>query len=203
MLLLLIRHAETDAVGVRLAGRAPGHNLNAAGRSAAERLGTALSPLPLAAVYASPRERAQQTAAAVALAHRLTVHTLEAIDELDFGEWTERSFAELEDDPSWHRWNASRGTARIPGGETMLEVQQRVVNALERVAAAHAGETIAAVSHADVIRAALTLWLGIPLDELLQVEVAPASVHAVRFEGEARRVLPVSSPHPRETPARP
>jgi ribonuclease H / adenosylcobalamin/alpha-ribazole phosphatase len=189
MLLLLIRHAHTDAVGVRLAGRAPGHELNATGRAEAERLGRRLAAVPLTAIYSGPLARAQQTAAAIAKPHGLAVRTLPALDELDFGEWTGRTFEELAADPRWRTWNEARGSAGTPGGETMLEVQRRVVEGLSRLVQSHAGETIAAVSHADVVRAALAFWLRMPLDDLLKLEIAPASASSVTFEGGVPRVI--------------
>jgi probable phosphoglycerate mutase len=98
---LLVRHASGDHVGRRLAGRAPGAPLNDAGREEAARLASWLAPVPLAAVYSSPLERARDTAASVAAPHGLPVTVDEAFTELDFGGWTGRSVESLAGDALW------------------------------------------------------------------------------------------------------
>ncbi|MGH9004897.1 MAG: histidine phosphatase family protein, partial [Acidimicrobiia bacterium] len=70
-LLLLLRHAVTEHTGARLSGWTPGLHLSAAGREQAGALAERLGPVPLDAVYASPLERCQETAAVVAEAKGL------------------------------------------------------------------------------------------------------------------------------------
>ena len=178
---LLVRHGSNDYVGRALAGRSLGVHLNAAGRVEAGRLARRLAPLPIAAVYSSPLERAVETAAPLAVARSLDPRLVEAAAEIDFGEWTGRTIAELEADPLWRRFNTERSTTRPPGGELMAEAQARMVGAVEDLRAAHPGETIALVSHADVIRAALAHYAGIPLDAIGRFEIRPASVTTLRL----------------------
>ena len=178
---LLVRHGSNDYVGRALAGRSLGVHLNAAGRAEAGRLARRLAPLPIAAVYSSPLERAVETAAPLAVARSLDPRLVEAAAEIDFGEWTGRTIAELEADPLWRRFNTERSTTRPPGGELMAEAQARMVGAVEDLRAAHPGETIALVSHADVIRAALAHYAGIPLDAIGRFEIRPASVTTLRL----------------------
>src|SRR5687767_1544713 len=85
---LLIRHATTDTVGKRLAGRLPGVSLNEAGRAQAQQLAARLAGLPVAAIYSSPLERAVETARPLAQGLQLETAVCEAFLELDFGEWT-------------------------------------------------------------------------------------------------------------------
>jgi probable phosphoglycerate mutase len=173
---LLVRHASGDHVGRRLAGRAPGAPLNDAGREEAARLASWLAPVPLAAVYSSPLDRARDTAAALAAPHRLPVAVDEAFTELDFGDWTGRSVESLAGDALWDRFNRVRSTTRPPGGELMLEAQARAVNALAALAERHDGAVVAVVSHADVLRAVIAHFSGTPLDLFLRVVIDPASV---------------------------
>ena len=187
--LLLIRHALTDAVGHVLTGRAPGVALNEQGRAQAEALGRRLATASLAAVYSSPLERALATAQAVAREHGLAVECRPGLHEVDFGAWTHRTVASLAGDPLWERFHAQRGRAEVPGGEAMLAVQARMVAELEALAARHPGAVVAAVSHGDPIRAALLHYLGTPLDLFERIEVQPASISVVRFDGSGPRVL--------------
>lgn len=181
MRLLLVRHAHTAAVGRTLAGRAPGLGLSAAGRAEAAALGAALASAPLAAVYASPLARARETAAAIARPHGVRVDEAPGLIEIDYGAWTGRAIdAFAADDVAWRSWNAARDTATIPGGEAFVAVSARVEAAMQSLAHRHAGAdvgaTIVAVSHADVVRAALGVALGIPGARQLALDVAPASV---------------------------
>lgn len=150
--------------------------LSEAGELQARRVGERLARESLAAVYSSPRERAQRTAEAVARAAGLDVRIAAGLDEVDFGDWTGCSFAELAGDPGWDDWNARRGGACPPAGETMAAAAQRIVDEIERVAAAQAGGAVALVSHCDMIRAAVAHYLGLPLDHLLRFDIDPASI---------------------------
>ena len=101
--------------------------------------------------------------------------------EMDFGDWTGRTFAELERLPGWQRFNAERATTGAPGGETAVALQHRVVRTLERLHARHPGETILVVSHLDVIRSAILYCTSQSLDLIHQVEVAPGAVAAIEL----------------------
>ncbi len=186
----MIRHALTDAVveGV-LGGRREGVSLNAAGRHDAETLAERLRDLPITAVYSSPLERAAETAGLIAGERGVLVTISDAFNELDAGDWTEKTFASLQGDDVWRAFNGFRSCTRIPGGEVMAEVQARVVTGLGRLREAHPGECIAVVSHADVIKAAIGYYAGIPIDLLHRIEISPASVSVVRLDNEHVSIL--------------
>jgi probable phosphomutase (TIGR03848 family) len=190
--LLLLRHAACDHVGHRIAGRAPGIHLNSEGRAEAAALAEGLGQLPIGAVYSGPLERAWETAAA--LANRLGRPVLPApgLDELDFGEWTGRSLDSLATEPLWRKFNEARGASRIPGGESMREAVDRATAELARIRREHPDGLVAAVSHGDVIRGVLLDCLGMPLDHVHRLEVAPASVSVVRLDDPEPRVLAVN-----------
>jgi probable phosphomutase (TIGR03848 family) len=193
---LLVRHGAGAHVGRRLAGRAPGTTLNDEGRAQAERLAEVLAPLAPAAVYASPLERAHETAAPLARRLGADVRTVEGLTELDFGEWTGADFHAMADDPAWRHFNSYRSGTRIPGGELMLEVQARAVAELLRLRDRHEDETIVAVSHGDTIRAILGHFAGIPIDLLHRVEISPASITELELAEWGCRVLCVNSERP-------
>ena len=143
---------------------------------------------PLAAVYSSPRERAWYTAREIAEPHGQKVRIEDALDEVHFGKWTGRGFDQLEDDPLWTQWNERRSLARPPAGESMAEAVERAAAALDRIAAEHDGETVAAVSHCDIIRGVIAHYLGLPLDNLLRFDVDPASVSRLSLGAWGARV---------------
>lgn len=180
-LLLLLRHAVTEHTGAVLSGWTPGLHLSEQGREQAEALAGRLEPVPLDAVYASPLERCQETAAVVAGAKGLKLETLEDVGEVRYGGWTGRTLKELGREPLWKVVQATPSAARFPDGESIFEMQARAVLAVERLRGAHPGQTVAVCSHADVIKAVVCHYLGMHLDLFQRVVVSPASVTAIAF----------------------
>jgi probable phosphoglycerate mutase len=189
---LLVRHAQHVEFGTVLSGRRRDVALSPEGLEQAAIVADLLGTLPLAAVYSSPRERAWYTAREIAEPHEIKVTAEDRLDEIDFGEWTGRSFAQLEGDPAWERWNEERGSARPPGGESMAEATERALSFLAEAAAEHGGATILAVSHCDIIRGVIAQCLGLSLDNLLRFDVDPASVSRISIGNWGTRVMSVN-----------
>lgn len=178
--LLLIRHAAHVHLDATFSGRMPGVPLSDAGRAQAAALGQRLAGAGITRVQCSPLERTRDTASAIAAAGGVAApEEVAGLLEIDLGDWTGRSFASLDGDPAWTAWNERRGSARIPGGETMAEAHARIVAHLRRLVRENDGETVALVSHSDMIRGAVAWVLGLPLDHLLRFDVGPASVTRV------------------------
>nr|WP_294170836.1 histidine phosphatase family protein [uncultured Sphingomonas sp.] len=171
-----MRHAAHADFGHRLTGRGSDGGLTQDGRSQADALAAELSRDAVAAVYASPRLRTRQTAEAIAAVHGLPATVTEALDEIDFGAWTGRSFEELDGQPEWDRWNSRRSVARCPGGESMTEALDRAAAFVDEVGQRHGGQTVVLVTHCDIIRALLCREHGRSLDDILRFEAGPASV---------------------------
>jgi len=190
--LYLIRHASHDHLGRILSGRTPGIPLSDDGRRQARRLSAALSARRFASIWSSPVQRARETAQEIVTGRGLSVQVDNALDEIDFGDWTGKTFDTLAVDGQWAIWNSARGEALTPAGESMSAVQMRVVTFARNVALAHPGEAVALVSHCDVIRAALAGWLGLPLGNALNFDVDPASVSRVAVGDWGARVLSIN-----------
>ncbi|HEX5222226.1 MAG TPA: histidine phosphatase family protein [Verrucomicrobiae bacterium] len=188
----LVRHASNDLLPHTLAGRMPGVHLNEKGRREAERLADRLAPVPVHQIFSSPLERAKETANPLAKRLGLKMEVAEALNEIDFGDWTGKRLAELDCLERWRRWNCCRGTARIPNGETMLEVQNRMVDALTLWRQRFPDETIALFGHGDPIRATLLYFAGMPPDFIHRLEVSPAGVSIVELDDWAVRVRAIN-----------
>jgi probable phosphoglycerate mutase len=186
--LLLIRHGLNDAVGIRLAGRAP-VELNEVGHAQAEQLVTRLTGVRIDAIYASPLVRTRQTAAPLARVRGLEVREMAGAIEFGMGEWDGQRFNDLKLDAGWQRFNAQRSLTRGPGGELMLEVQTRFVTALLEATTEHAGGTIVVFSHADLIRAAVLYFAGMPIDFFHRLDVAPASICAIALRPDGPALM--------------
>jgi probable phosphoglycerate mutase len=183
--LFLVRHGETNAVGRKLVGRAPQVPLNPAGVDQAERLARYFALVPIQAVYASPLERAWETAEALAKPHALRVVAEEALTDVEFGSWTGRTLSELRDDKQFQVFNLFRSGTAPPDGESIIDVQARMVGLLRRLAREHAETSVVVVGHADPLRAAVAYFLGVPVDMILRLEIDPGSVSVLDLGSES------------------
>jgi probable phosphoglycerate mutase len=147
----------------------------------------------IAAVYASPLERARETAALIARAPRLAVRVEPGLTDIDIGEWTGLSLKQARRKPEWVVVQRHPSGFRFPGGESFTEMQARVTAALGRLIARHPGEVVVAVSHADSIKAAVAHALGTSLDLFQRIVIAPASVTAIAYRRDGPAVLTVNS----------
>lgn len=186
--LLLIRHATTAATGTRLGGRTKA-SLDDAGRAQADAAADRLSDLPLKAVYTSPLPRTRETAELVAARHGLEVREHDGLLEVEYGRWTDRPLKPLTRTKLWPVIQARPSLVRFPEGETIRGAQARGVEAVEEIVARHRRDVVAAVSHADIIKALVAFYLGLPLDLFQRLHVGPASVTVLALGPGAQPAL--------------
>ena len=187
--LLLLRHLPHTEQDRRLVGRRPGVALAPVPPAAQEALIRRVAEHgPPVAVQSSPLDRARATAEPIAQAFGLPVAVAPALNEIDYGAWTGRTLAELDPDPLWRRWNHFRGGTRPPGGESMTEVQHRAWAHALALRDRHPDATLLLVSHGDVIRALLLQALGMPLELIFRLDVAPGSLSALELDDWGARL---------------
>jgi probable phosphomutase (TIGR03848 family) len=189
---LLIRHGHTDTAGKRLTGWERGIHLNEHGHRQAEGLVARLEGVPIAAIYSSPLERCRETAAPLSAARRLPVTVRRPLLEVDYGGWTGRTIASLRRTKLWRVVQQTPSAVTFPDGESLLGVQARAVAEIDALAAAHGTETIAVVTHADVVRLALANYAGMHLDAFQRLVVEPASVSVVVVGSGSPRLVKVN-----------
>jgi probable phosphoglycerate mutase len=195
---LFVRHGQTPTTGKVLPGRARGLTLSDKGQQQAERAAERIAALQtderkIAAVYASPLERTQETAKPIARALGLRVRRNQGLLEADFGDWTGAELKRLYKKPEWRTVQRNPSGFRFPGGESFTEMQARICGAVDRLRAAHPGQTVVAVSHADPIKAAVAHAMGTHLDLFQRIVVSPCSVSAVLYGVDGPVVLAVNS----------
>lgn len=172
-MIVLIRHAETEGTRGRYVGRGTDAPLSEAGRGQARELARALpAALPGAArgsLFRSPLARCRDTARPLAEALGLEPVVLDALAEIDLGDWEGRAMDEVRrEHPGAH---AARGRDfggfRPPGGESFMDLRERALAALE--AMADAPSPALAVTHAGVIRILACHALGMPMNNLFRL----------------------------------
>ncbi len=192
-LVLFVRHGQTPTTGKVLPGRAAGLHLSEAGQKQAQAAAGALSRLQtIDAIYSSPLERARETAATIAAARGLKVKVEKGLLEVDIGEWTGEELKKVRKAPEWKVVQGHPSGFRFPGGESFLDLQARIVGTIQRLVAAHRGETIVTVSHADTIKAAVGHAMGAHLDMFQRISISPCSITPVVYGEGGPMVLAVN-----------
>jgi probable phosphoglycerate mutase len=194
-LMLLVRHGQTATTGVVLPGRRPGLHLSDVGLRQAEAVGRRIGALArVAAVYTSPLERAQETAAPIARACRLTPQVERGLLEIDIGVWAGLRIARARRRREWASIQHHPSGFRFPDGESFTEMQARMAATLGELVARHpARAVVVAVSHADPIKAAVAHAIGVPLDLFQRVAIVPGSVTAIGYRSEPPVLLTLNS----------
>jgi broad specificity phosphatase PhoE len=187
--LFLVRHAPHELQGKVQVGRRDGVALAQASYPLIEALGRRLASERLDAVFASPIDRARETAAAIAAAAGLQVTTDEDLSEMDMGRWTGESFETLESEPTFRAWNACKSLSGAPGGERSTTVQDRMARAVGRVRTVLPQGRAALVSHGDPLKCLVCACLGLPLDSMHRFDLDPASVSTVVVGDWGAKVL--------------
>lgn len=188
--ILLIRHGENDMLKKGLAGRLPAIHLNEAGQRQAQEIASALAAAPIKAIYSSPMERALETAQPLAQAKGLEVQVLAGLNEVDFGDWQGASYTDLQKEALWKQVQEDAQAVRFPGGETLVEVQQRAVAEIERLAAESGEKDVAACfTHGDVVRLLTAHYLNMALNDFQRLLTFTASITTLHFDGVLPRVL--------------
>ena len=169
----MVRHGETDW---NRDNRFQGHAdppLNEAGRVQARELADELAVETFEAAYASPLERAHETARILAARLDLDVQISDALREVDVGSWSGLTRTEVESrfPKGYRRW-LEHGHG-WDDGETYDELGARVVAGLRRIAARHSDGQVLAITHGGPIRSALAATAGVAFGE------ARRSIHVV------------------------
>jgi probable phosphomutase (TIGR03848 family) len=188
--ILLIRHAENDYVKTgKLAGRLPNVHLNTRGKLQAEALAEILQPVRLRAIYASPLERALETAAPLAASKKKDVIVRENLSEIKYGQWQGASLKRLQRRKLWGIIQIIPSLARFPDGESFPQAQARIVTELETLRARHGTPKaiIACIFHSDPIKLAIAHYVGLPIDLFQRLTIAPASISILQImDGHVR-----------------
>jgi len=192
--ILLVRHGQTPTTGRLLPGQAPGLHLSDDGKKQAEAAAARIAKLKrVTAIYASPLERARETAMPIARVRGLAVRIERGLMDLDVGKWTGERLDKVSKRPEWSTVQRHPSGFRFPDGESFMEMQTRLTDALARLVERHRGGVVVVVSHADPIKAVVAHALGMHLDLFQRLNVAPGSITTIAYAGGPPMVLGVNA----------
>ena len=183
MRLFAVRHGATDHSRNRRFTGLRDVPLSTDGRLQADAVAQALAGAPVAAVYTSPLERARVCADLIAKPHRLEPRVEPDLREMAFGAWEGLGHDELPQAQA-EAWRLTPHLVTPPGGEPLGAVAARVRATLDRLIAAHAGETAIVVTHAVVVRLIVLAALGLGPERLWSVDASPAGITEIEYVGD-------------------
>ena len=184
--LLLLRHGETVWNRERRYQGWTDTPLSAEGLLQAEAAARELKEYAITAVYASPLQRARDTAAAIAAPHGLEVETDPAFKELGFGQWEGLTLDEARAGfPAvYDGWAKTPHLLSPPGGESLAQARERVLAGLERLRAGHPDEIVCLVAHGIPVRILILEVLGLPLERIWSLHSAPTGISELEFRDD-------------------
>ncbi|MDL5595390.1 alpha-ribazole phosphatase family protein [Bacillus subtilis] len=137
-------------------------------------------------LVSSPLQRCARFADELGARLDLSVSLDKDFQELHFGAWEGQSAAALmeTDAEALGLFWANPYGFTPPQGEPVTEFSARVLAAVMRLHAAHAGERVLLVSHGGVMRLLLARARGLPREQLLNVEVAHGALFSLIVEAD-------------------
>ena len=153
---ILLRHAEPEMAGHYI-GRGSDPGLSPEGRRISELLAGFLQAEQPDILYSSPLKRARETLEPVAGRLKMPIHLEENFSELDFGDWEGLTWKEIEetDTTLFHAWVDHPWTISPPGGETLMELRERVIASFRRLTDTSGPRKIIVATHGGPLRTIL------------------------------------------------
>lgn len=155
------------------------------GRKQAESLGLSLQDTKIDIVYSSPLKRALVTAEAIARYQGLEVQVISALKEMEVGDLEGLSLIELGTNFSQYlvEWRDGEGASKLPGGESLVDLANRVWPAIQSIVNGDKQSNVAIVSHYFVTVTIVCKALGLPLSHIQRLRVQPSSKTVLDFSG--------------------
>jgi len=191
-LLYLVRHGETNLNREHIFQGHLDPELSPLGWEQTKRLALRLKDEKIGAFYSSDLLRAYQTASSIAAKHRQGVIKMKELRAIDCGEWTGKSVEEIKAvyPELLTTWRFQPHRHRMPGGESVEEVERRVIDAWQRILMEEAGYNICIVTHAIPVKSLMCHFMG---DDLSLMWFTPrqdnGALNIIQFEGGKPRVI--------------
>jgi broad specificity phosphatase PhoE len=186
--IILLRHAHSIAneKGI-LAGRAPNISLSKQGHEERERLIERLNGAVFDQIISSPMQRCIETIEKFEKKPAI----VKAFQEVDYGDWTGKKMSSLARKKEWRQIHSSPTNVRFPNGETLPEVQVRVLKGVTDFINTKS-KNVLLVTHADVIKVLVLHALGTHIDKIDKLHINNASISILDFHDNDYRVIRVN-----------
>lgn len=187
---ILIRHGETTANLSDTVGGSTDDPLTETGHEQARRVGEHLKAngCTPTAIYVSPLQRARDTAAYIAATLMHTPETIDHLTEWHVGDWEGIKYSEIPNQEGFSMSAMFDPAFRPPDGESLGEVQMRMMKTIRDLATRHPGEQVVIVSHGTALALALSEMVDQSMASWVNYRLANCSISEVIF-GEEPKLL--------------
>jgi broad specificity phosphatase PhoE len=180
--IVLVRHGQTAWNASEVFRGRIDIELDETGLKQAELLGEYLSQHELEAVYSSPLKRAVQTAEVITFHHGLAAEIVPGLNDMDFGEWQGLSLQDVRSRFSelFEMWSSEPHRVRIPSGESLDDIRQRVLTLINRIVDKYEG-TVVLVSHRVVNKVLICALLGLDSSHFWDIRLDTCGMTTFEF----------------------
>lgn len=181
--LLLIRHGQTMWNSLRRYQGQTDVPLNEDGIKQALSLSKRLKNEKIDAIYSSDLERAEKTAEAVARYHNLKVNKMKSLREINFGIWEGKTYDDLlRDCPDVaYSWFDDPEETIIPEAESLQQVRDRALKAIDEIVKNHPNETVLVVSHGVTLSTIICSILEMRLKNMRKIKLGNTGISIAEF----------------------
>lgn len=181
--LYLLRHGESEWNITGMVQGSKNSELTSLGISQAEKAGESLKAEGIGSIYSSPLIRAEKTAKVVGEKIGLEPVVNESFQEMCFGHWEGQLLRTVEEEyrDEFMTWKKSPHTFKVEGSEQLVDVQARMIRAIEEIRASDDSENVLIVSHGTAIKAMMLGLLGIDLSKYGNFSVSNTGITKIEF----------------------
>jgi len=189
--LILIRHGETPHNRDK---RYQGHrdtSLTTEGKRQTREIALRLRDEPLDAIYSSDLKRTRYMAEVINSYHSLKINILPELREIDFGDWEGKTYNEIQRE--WGRllsgWEKEPSKIKIPKGESIKDLAERVISTIKKIISNHPDQRIAIITHGGPIRIILMDALGLEADNWWGTITSNGGISIIEYQSKRAEVL--------------
>jgi broad specificity phosphatase PhoE len=182
--IVLVRHGETDWNREEIFRGRIDVKLNTTGLRQAEATGRSLEKIRIKVIYTSPLSRAKNTAEMIAQFQNSHIIDDEDFIDMHFGEWQGMSLREVREryKDLYHTWKTEPQKVKFSGGESLKEVAERSMIALQRITERHSEDTVGIISHRVICKAMILCIMGLPLSRFWDVRQDTCAVNIFDYQ---------------------
>ena len=189
--IILVRHGQTPWNKEKIFRGSKDIPLNDQGREEARLAGEWLKGETIQAAYCSPLSRARDTGEAIARHHGLQVLDLPGLTDICYGDWEGLPLTEvkLTYGDLYRQWETAPHTVRFPQGETLDEVRDRALDAVEEVVRRHPGQTVLLAAHRAVNKVLIAAFIGLDNSHFWRLGQDTTAINRFRRVGDIWHIM--------------
>lgn len=189
--IILVRHGQTPWNKDKIFRGSRDIPLNDTGREEARLAGEWLKGETIHAAFCSPLSRARDTGEAIARHHGLPVADLPGLSDLHYGDWEGLPLTEVKVKYAdlYRQWETAPQTVRFPRGETLDEVRDRALAAVEEAVRRHPEQTVLLAAHRAVNKVLICAFIGLDNSHFWRIGQDTTAINRFHRQGQTWQIM--------------